>query len=92
MMERHFARGLQQDLFNSLEIYAEVQPSFPPEDVSMDKCANQLSHDDIDNACLIALSFLGLGAVAEETTRAFRTFMQSYFLNATFREKADGLR
>ena len=60
--------------------------TFPPEDVSFENCHRRLSQDDIENACGIALSFLGISSAPSHGSLTFKWLMRNYFLKPEFRE------
>lgn len=51
--------GFQQDLFNTIVMYVEPVPSFPPEACSVSTCHIQLSVEDVTTAAAAASAYLG---------------------------------
>lgn len=84
MMDRHFALGLQQDLYNDAERYLDKAPSFPPEDCSIDDCHRKLSEEDVDTAAMLANAYLGLGCT-EGAEDGLKALLRAYYLDTAKR-------
>lgn len=59
--------------------------TLPPEDVSLKNSHLLLSQRDTENACALALAFLGIADSPTPETSSLRWLMRNFFLNPKFR-------
>ncbi|AJW45546.1 hypothetical protein TK49_13060 [Ralstonia mannitolilytica] len=61
MTDDYFSRSFQNDLYEVVRLYAEPEPSFPPEKCSPQDCHERLSIEHVKCAARMALTYLGQG-------------------------------
>ena len=81
-------RTLQERIVSSYSEHFEGESiSLPPEAVRMDEAHFRLSRENVEDACDLALAFLGITDYRPRETLGLKWFMMSYFFDPKFRNQ-----
>ena len=81
-------RKFQEKVMSSyMESFPGEEVSLPPHNVHMEEAHLRLSREDVENACSVALAYLGIADYRSRETLGLKWLMMSYFFDPKFRNQ-----